>query len=116
MLDCPMSSPQMTRMFGFLPSFCAAAVTRSLWATRRAVGSPSLQQTAAGTPGAADVLTADWAGVDSARVTDSRRPLAAAHPPTAPRNRMSNGTCLELRNMIHLLGCGRTKSITYRLR
>src|SRR5262245_57774608 len=86
MFDWPMSSPQMTRMFGFLPSWAARAATAVLWAATvaRAAGwAPASQhdRTGAAIAGPVGAVRSTAAVAGCVR---SRRPAATAHPSTAP--------------------------------
>src|SRR5262245_59716035 len=96
-----MSSPQMMRMFGFLPSFWTAAATFALCALTAAIAADlsGLSQHPPSPHGVgAAALAGGWAFS-----SESSLPLAAAHPTANPTNRVSSGTSLELLNMAYLL-------------
>src|SRR5262245_47706521 len=99
MFDWPMSSPQMTRMFGFLPSRAAVAATFALWAATaaRAAGrAPASQHTGAGAA-TAGPTGADRSTAAVAACVRSRPPAATAHPSTAPTaTRATEARCERL--------------------
>src|SRR5262245_3389603 len=101
-------------MFGFLPSFWSVADTFWLWAltaASTAAWSGLLQQSppASGHDSAAAVF-------GSAFRSESKRPLAAAHPPAAPAASATRTARFDIRNMRLLLRCewGRIRHVGVR--
>jgi hypothetical protein len=85
-----MSSPKMTRMFGFLPDCWSLAETIWLWAATavaKAAFPGSAQQLPDEHPAVDSVVGATGCG--SAFRLVPNRPFATTHPPTAPTVRLS---------------------------
>src|SRR5262245_4030282 len=97
-----MSSPQMMRMFGFLPFFCALALTARLWlasATSWPLSGVSQQ------PGPSAAAARARGGAPWARKVSPSRQDADSQPPTAPSSSAAGTARFDIRDMTSLL-CG----------